>query len=725
MSCTTFVTGPGGSQVGAKALGLLALPDDWTPPFVALDSAAVKTALNQGLSAAAARQVRELAAGAARRLLVRSDSAAEALHPGKGRTVVSDANPAAVSSALADIASSDRSRPAAVVQVAVEPALVGVLSNERRIAEHPSDWLVEGELALRRPGVRKIRAADHAPSTLDASSPSEALDALRAVARHFQDAGGRWRVEWLWDSHRIWVVQADRIPDAPQGADALGSVEPATEVLRGRLRGTSGFPGRKLDRWKTFERLDLPRVDLLVIDGARYRGSGRRDLLDALGRLGQGPVVVRTDLAVTSDPLLLPTSGPTSRPADAMAFMQGAAERFAEAGLADRDWAFLIASLVPAQASAWVCAADQEETTIDALWGYPDGLLHLPHDSYTVAIDGTVISRQQFKPARLLAQDGAWVTRPVPPPFDWQRVLNDEEAQSMAALARRVAAAADGPVQLMILARVGGRRGPDALHPFHFTRLESKRRSPRSISSAASGHAILRRPEDLKALAAGHALGAVRVDPDPDVLRDAGFLGSIGAWAAPRGVAILFAGSRLGHAFHLLSDAGAAVITPADQPTDDEPWCAVVAAGADGLERVRSFPCQQAKRLAARTLAALTILPHVDSDYEDHARRALAVLDPGERQHPVPNHRFRSLGWLRTDEQPPSRSGTVSLFTDATDRTSSPRLRRAKLVVQHAQRRGPDATKHLTHPLTEGWELRVDAIERQTVIRVEPIAVAA
>ncbi len=651
------------------------------------------------------------------RLLVRSDGADEALHPGSGRTVVAAANPDAVTSALERVANGNRA--AAVVQAAIEPAVVGLLSNERRVAEHPHDWVLEGEIHLRGPEIRRIRASEVEGFALDASSPSSAVESVRRIARYLQGIGGRWRVEWLWDGERIWVVQADSVREGAAADRPLGKL-PSVEVPRGRLLGSVRFPGRKLDRWRTFEQLDLPRIELLAIDGRRYQTSRQQELIEAIEELGPGPLVVRTDLAAAHDPLLLPTSGPMSRPTDVLSYMRETSERFAKAGVPSDGWAFLVAVLVPAQASAWAQIDAAGEVTITALWGYPDGLLHLPHDSYTIDTTSEVEVLRSFKPACLVPRAGKWVTQSVPPPFDWQRVLDDEEARAIAQLARKVADKA-GPMQLLVLAQVGGLRGRDGLLPFHFTRLTSTPGPVRSALAAERDEVVLRRPQDLDAIASDPAPAAVRVEPSPAWLRDAGFLTDIGAWAASRGVVILFAGSILGHAFHLLSNAGATVVTPRDSRIDHgEPLCTVVVAHYGGLERVRTLPCQDARQLAVETLAALAINASLDADDEEHVRRALWVLHPALHVDRPPEAGFESLGWLRAGQESLNGPGTVPLFMDTAGSAPVAQLARSGITVPATGRDKSNAGLRSTFPLADGWELRISVGEHQIDVMVRP-----
>ena len=123
------------------------------------------------------------------------------------------------------------------------------------------------------------------------------------------------------------------------------------------------------------------------------------------------------DLAVgvEADETLLPTSAANKNPDVLVAFMERAAKGFAERGLRDANWAFLLARLVEARASAMVHARPgAQRVQVDALWGFPDGLLHYPHDSWFYDPEsGRATERRRYKGHCWLPSDNTWAASEV------------------------------------------------------------------------------------------------------------------------------------------------------------------------------------------------------------------------------------------------------------------------------------------------------------------------
>src|SRR5439155_25101728 len=164
---------------------------------------------------------------------------------------------------------------------------------------------------------------------------------------------------------------------------------------------------------------------------------------------------------------------PITNPTELFEYMDKQAKTFSGKGFKDSDWAFLLANLVPAHASAMVQAKPRSQVVkIDTIWGFPDGLLHFSHDSWFCYSDGRVREHRRFKSLCLLPQAQDWAQCELGPPFDWKPVLSREEATTLAKWGLALAEALDAEVQFMALARIGGKRGPSACLPWHYTTWE-------------------------------------------------------------------------------------------------------------------------------------------------------------------------------------------------------------------------------------------------------------
>lgn len=671
----------GASRVGGKATGLLSLPEEWTPSFVALDP---ESSHRPEIAREVLGELADQANG--RRLLVRSDGAEEALHPGEGRTRVCPADPLDALAAIESVRNREVGRDSVVVQIAIEPSVVGLMSNERRLTADPATWTIEGEVSLRGAELRMLQVgpkpADHRGhgDALIATDADEVLKALEGVAGFLLRQGQRRRVEWLWDGYRVWIVQADVVPPKPPLAPLLPAVEqPRGELASsGRLLGDVDFPGRKLQRWRVLAELDWPRPEIAVVSGDRWHRAPEHEIVEKLSELSSGRRVVRTDVnsAVETEDLLLPTSDPSTDAETLLAFMRATATRFHLAGLRPSEWAFLVAELVPCEVSTWVYAShDSARAQVDALWGYPDGLLHLPHDSWQVAGTDDVEASVRYKPACLLPSEEGWMTRAVGEPWDWQATLQADEVVALAGLGRTLAAHVASPVQLMVLARVGGRRGADALVPFHFTRLPqpaAKRHGHAHLPGREREAIAIRTPEDLTGLDPRQRPAALRVEPAPRHLRDVDFLKAVGKWASTHRVPIVFAGSVLGHAFHLLGTEGAVVIQAGRRPEEpiEEDRVPVVIHRVHGLARVETLTQEQLRRYAARAVTQAASQALVAEAPEPASRatlteRIMMELNSPRVKRPGPG--FSELTELHVIEDAAPASdvpGTVPLFMD-------------------------------------------------------------
>jgi hypothetical protein len=583
--------------LGTKAEGLATLNAAWVPDWIGVGTDLAELIAEDEVAPTLYPAVSALVArSSGRRLLVRSDGSNEVAHPGQGLSVVCGASISDVLTALRSVVTAVQARPAALVQVAIEPGLVGMLSNERRLTSTPEDWIAEGDLELNGPRVLRLHASDSSDRTLSATSTAMLPAVLATIAGALTVAGVRRRVEWVWDGRRVWVVQADRLPD-PHGAikrtvRSIGQSD-HTPVF-GDLVGDTTFGGRKLERWRTLERVGLPRPRILVIDGrhATLLTTESGKLAQRLTELSPGAIVARTDVTPGhANELLLATSPPVDDPRRLRDFISQVARTFAEAGLHPDEWALLCATLIPCRASAMAHAEPGNEIVhVDAVLGYPDGLLHLPHDTFT--IKATVTAEVRFKPACVLPDQSGWRLQPVSPPFDWRPALTNQEATIIAGWARRLALATGDVVQLMVLAGVDAQSGGAGLRAFHYTALHSPDVSARSWRPVGDCHvAHIRNPRDLAQLQRDRPRPrALRVRPAPEHLRDPAFLRQIGAWAADQDLPVLFAGSLLGHAFHLLASEGAVVVhdDTHTQPRQEK-RTVVVNQTVAGLQRVMTI----------------------------------------------------------------------------------------------------------------------------------------
>lgn len=639
------------SFVGGKAAGLLRLPDVWVPPFVVLTrpfydlwantrNALValasmprndKDALNAFLQAAS-QTARQLSPA----VLVRSNAPRERdiISRGALRSYATAANMEAVAAAIDALLGSAREPVYVIVQSFVDVAMAGHMSNERRVSRMRSVWLVEG-LPSRgsRIGQRKIRSGIcDKESPLSASTLDGVVAALRSVAsRLARIDAGYFHCEWVWDGRRVWIVQADpaQPEDDYQYAEhyirSKSTVSPKFNPDKSDL---THFRNLSADRWnklrnpRLFDKLGLPTADIYILSGEAWRKSEAIEhsaLIEDLVEMCSNPVVVRCDIATkrSDQEVLLPTSSPMTDTVALVSFMSQVADNFRAMQIADTDWIFLLAQLIPARASAMVQARPQPPVVrVDALWGFPDGLLYFPHDTYFYyAFQDKIKERRRFKGYCVLCRDGDWIRTHVGPPFDWGLVLSAEETRTLAEWALKLATEVGSEIQLMALARIGGKRGSGACLPWHFTQLQIPQYSDSIPNMLVSNRfQVVSSRADLEKLHQADVTSTVHgylIRPDTHLLRDMNFLREVAEAATLHGKAIYFEGSLLGHAYYIMSRAGAAVIPIGEYTPEVEvtayhklvrDYVPTVIRKAGGIARVRTLAREQAVVLLAQKL---------------------------------------------------------------------------------------------------------------------------
>lgn len=631
--------------LGAKATGLAVMPTEWVPPFVVLTSIFAEKfgALSPTSGALAlldATSHESLQAlfhavppNAPAAVLVRSNGATEGITD-RGQNTSSPASSIDEIERLVTRMLRMDSGERPLIQRCIAPAIVGHMSNERRFSERPDSWIVEGFMSNAGNATRisAAKTSQKPPfSGLHASSEADALRALRIVARYLlQRPQRRYHVEWVWDNTRVWVVQVDE--DAPVHSDAIVDHYLSTtaadrvaqrpsslNVLRHYQSVRSG-EWRKLLVPHQFSQLGFPTADIYLLPADQYRITASDQLKADLTSFGT-PVVIRTDVRPDQnvEPEFLATSHPNTDGDEHLLFMEATAQRFLERGLADEDWTFLVAPLVPARASAMVRALPGAPTIqVDALWGFPDGLSYFAGDSYEfrrhVRSGGTRLLRKRHKPYGLFVHDHRWTIGHIGKPYDWERVLDDDEVATLASWAARVADLTGRQIQLMALARIGGRRGPNACLPFHYTTFDIT--APRTLSSTNFVDRTMSEISSWDDLtryeaAAPNTIRGLLLKPQPGMLRNTSFLKAVARFSKEKNIPIYFRGSLQGHAYYILSSNGAPVIAvdAAEAPSDVTIYRKLVrdhipaiVKRAGGIPRVRLLQGHEAQLLLTQKL---------------------------------------------------------------------------------------------------------------------------
>ena len=580
-------------QVGSKAARLAELPAEWVPDFVVLPEAFVlarqragdaRTVLD-GLRGADAEALElvishmhasTLSENAS--VFIRSNAAdeEETTEHGKYDSISVGGELGVVADAIDSLLQDASPKMRLILQVGID-GVVGRISNERRVSARPSEALVEGLQGERRQYVRRASKAGSAP-LVPATNGASIKRALGALTRWIDDSGyEEFSAEWVGDGQRVWIVQWQPVVaknPRPWVTSYLQGTDPLVQALDSNegLSFWTPMSGEVAPRWPKlskaalFVRLGIPTPNILVFEGRHWAEAAAAGAGAELVSLMPGvPWVIRTDVAeeVTTAKELLPTSAPLRDLQALSDFIRNTVAVLTASGFPRNDWALLAAPVVAARASAMAYGVPGSPSTqVDALWGFPDGLLYLPHDRSLVPSDDhvEVTSEVNYKPACLLFEGLNWTYAELVKPWDYQRVLDDEELRLAARWAKAVSGDVGAEVQLMVLCRIGGGSGPEAMMAFHYSTESIRRPSERPTDIDDKNVLTISEPNDLeRALLngpAGHS--ALRLRPNRP-LRDTAFLVRLANTAIRWNKPILFDGSLLGHAYHILSSTGASV----------------------------------------------------------------------------------------------------------------------------------------------------------------------
>jgi hypothetical protein len=469
--------------VGKKAAGLATLPAEWTPPFFAVVSRDSKFVCSANRLKEALDRLAELGAT---ELIVRSSATNESLDErGRFRSQRCSLSSADVAKTMTIVADDSRQvvgelrmpankRIGVIVQQYLESARFGHLSNERRVSREITSWHLEyQETENDAPLVTcfsiKRQEPAFASSDLICDTATELLKSLKSLAIKFSSDQKRVHIEWLWDGHRVWVVQCDEEtlrPSPPPGSSWSGpktvATLPSLSVLTPALNAKHVWP--KTQAIRAFDQCGLRIAPVFVLEDERTlrklaNGSATKSLRDDLEILIAAPILIRTDYSdqIPSSGLLLPRTGAVSRVADAIEFLIQNARENIDKGIAPSDFCFALHRFIAARGAAYSLSKPQlSRVYIDSTWGSPDSLSYYPHDSFEIDARDRKILRKRIRCKTHyldMNSDGTWTEIRSGKPWDWKSSLTAFEAFEIAEGARHVADLLGKPVEIMWLFR--------------------------------------------------------------------------------------------------------------------------------------------------------------------------------------------------------------------------------------------------------------------------------
>lgn len=593
--------------LGSKAQGLLALPKGWAPRSFVIPASEVTRLADrtppygeqgdpdrQDPNAQLQMALDRLAAST---VLVRSSGIGEVLNlRGASLTQRAPSSAAAVRTALEaclhhwmarcqdPTASGEKAALAALIQPAIEARLTGHLSNERRVARRPSQWMYEAQSApggaLQLEGRIRIRESDP-PATLEDLRCQHQEDLprhLRRLAQWLRKHIGICHVEWLFDGHRIWVVQCDRDVAVQGVRPILPPYSPPAPLPPLSLFTPPSLEHaefHKVHCVATFEAAAIPTGDVRILSAdavsrALVTPTELASLEADLTALASSGMVLRTDVRHSRDNpgFFLPRTSTVSSADAALKWLHDALKKFCTHSVALRDVLFVAHRFIPSRSAAWAYARpDDRRVAIDATWGIAEGLNYLPCDNFEVLLreDG---SRERMRKALrckdeyiTCAADGRWISAKCPQPYDWQPSLDESELDRIALWTWRLAQSLKRPVHTMYFVCPGG-PGTNLILPWYYPpeehALVGADRSSRYFISNSYVVTNALELERLEQLPEG-ACSALELRPTIELGRSVEFLKRVAQSAIRLGVRVRCHGSILAHTYYVLRREGARV----------------------------------------------------------------------------------------------------------------------------------------------------------------------
>lgn len=593
-------------KVGAKGAGLALMPPPWTPSFFAITTDLYREWLNgdgasrQLLVHSEAAKITgycdaQLLASRKSGIVLRSSSVRESLNErGAYETLEmpADYGTEAIALAIQKIfksyeCSGSNEAIAIVVQTRAQVLFHGHVSNERRVSKTINHWMWEAELPAEGEGrfnSQRSSPPDIRRALLLANTKeSSFLPMLRRIGRWCTELGtGRGHLEFGISADQLWLFQLDFEDDQPDlGCDprellrAANGVPTGLAPLNSPLRkvGLFGKTGwSKIDKVSLLAegRLDpYPRLHFITGDAFHETLASRESLVNDIHDITHGRAVCRTDCSAEGVPRVnLPRTESVSAE-EAVRFMADSLAHLEAKGAAHDEICFILHKFIPATSAAWALARpDRQIVLVDALWGLPDGLQYLNHDTFEFDIRRDEVSseRLRFKPFFLQeAQNGDWRLIRVSRSLTRHKSLSTRDLREVAHHSHEVAKRLGRAVQIMWFCDVAEESEVGRNVPWFMMPPENVSSSPRSPSIAPGVKRFVIRNRD--AIAIARALPAnncvLMLEPEAELFRDNAFLEEVATLAKEKNFPVSLTGSILSHAFYVLERANVSVITVA------------------------------------------------------------------------------------------------------------------------------------------------------------------
>lgn len=589
--------------IGAKAAGLATLPPHWTPPFFvvsadlyraweAADEIGRRETLTQVCIAIQTRCETTLAGGWNNGVVLRSSAVNETMNERgayESREIPADFGPDALRHSIEKIyesfaQSGGTGAIAIVVQARAHCVLVGHLSNERRVSKSVNHWMWEVEApneAESRFNSQRSKPANDHEHLVQETSTAAFEPVLKRVGRWCTGLkSGRTHLEWGASSNKIWLFQIDFEDDQPDsGQDPRALLRASDQSPAGPLPSGSPFhlvDGMESTGWSKIDKIKefvvdrvAPYPSLHFITGSDFeaaRASGL-DLTKDIQAVAGDRAVCRTDCRAPGvSKVNLPRTDSVSAE-QAITFMIETLSSLRAQGANSEDVCFIIHKFIPAVVAAWALARPTDQIVlVDSLWGLPDGLQYLTHDTFEYDLKRNECSSEtiRFKPTFLQeTSSGDWVLVRVSRNLTRHRSLAAFDLRDVATQTYNIASRLNKPVQMMWFCDVPEKAGVGRNVPWFMMPPEetSSQLIRRSIAPGLKKLTITT-IEDLKdKTSSADGRFVLQLEPKADLFRDSVFIDAVARVAREKNLPVALTGSVLSHAFYSLERAGVSVVT--------------------------------------------------------------------------------------------------------------------------------------------------------------------
>ncbi|NVK40705.1 MAG: nucleoside triphosphate pyrophosphohydrolase [Oceanospirillaceae bacterium] len=585
--------------IGGKALGLLSIPRAWRPPFFVVPASVYRgwrtSKRPQKVLTIIAERIAEHAsdwsAEWSRGIILRSSAGNEGLNDRgswSSYKLPADYNARNIKDALAQVfeqfkAENSSAEISLVIQPLVDADVEGHISNERRVSKTVNQWQVE----YAKPNNNSSRFNSQRSKSPSKGSPiicdnhQKLIEKFRGVGKWCTELKrGPAHIEFAVDGKTIWLLQMDFEDEAPDdGVDPNEVIRQpdfqTADPLKGEALLKKFDPSgpntgwSKLDNTTSLRNLKkgvFPDIFFVTGDIVRSVAENPTQLKQEIHQVTLGRAVCRTDcISEKVMKLNLPRT-PTVNADDAYELMVSTLTKLEGFGALPSEICFIVHRFIPATSAAWALASPLSQLVfIDALWGVPDGLQYLPHDSFQYDVKRKAISSDipGYKPAFIQEkEDGSWEEIKVRRKLARHKCLTKASIEEVARATYELAQKKKEPTLVMWFCGIPEEAAigvdlPWYTMPAHGDALEVKEARP------TKRKIIVRTLEDLSNVAQSDDRDVLlELAPEINLYReDDKFLSRVIELATEHNIPVEMRGSKLAHAFYQLQKSGVTVVT--------------------------------------------------------------------------------------------------------------------------------------------------------------------